>query len=107
MKVIYHEAMKQMLTLRKFDLTDNDMTGEVKNGIGIVAPFDFALDDEYYRWLPIEVPMFITRTPELQDPHVTVDLAKQVSSELAVAPAVGSLLAVQPAAIGYACTSGS
>lgn len=93
--------------LHKFELQPEDLSGEVRNGIGIVAPFDFALDDEYYKWLPSDVPMFITRTPELLDPNVTVDLAKQVSSELAVAPAVGSLLAVKPAAIGYACTSGS
>lgn len=95
------------LTLQKFELQADDMSGEIRNGIGLVAPFDFALDDEYYKWLPPDVPMFVTRTPELLDPNVTVDLAKQVSSELAVAPAVGSLLAVDPAAIGYACTSGS
>lgn len=97
----------ESVVLQKFDITPADITGENKNGIGLVAPFDFALDDEYYKWLPREVPMFVTRTPELQNPNVTVDLAKQVSSELAVVPAVGSLLAVRPAAIGYACTSGS
>ena len=93
--------------LQKFQISPDEMSGEIRNGIGLVVPFDFALDDEYYKWLPKEVPMFVTRTPQLLDPNVTVDLAKEVSSELAVAPAVSSLLAVQPAAIGYACTSGS
>ncbi len=96
-----------MSVIKKYRINDSDLTGRVRNGIGIVAPFDFALDDEYYKWLPPEVPMFVTRTPELQNPNVTIDLARQVGSELAVVPAVGSLLAVAPAAIGYACTSGS
>lgn len=94
-------------TLQKFDLLPDEMSGEIANGIGMVAPFDFALDDECRKWLPASVPMFITRTPELESDNVTIELAKEVSSELAVAPAVKSLLAVKPAAVGYACTSGS
>lgn len=100
-------AINTTQVLQKFHISPEEMSGEVRNGIGLVVPFDFALDDEYYKWLPSEVPMFVTRTPQLLDPNVTVDLAKEVSSELAVVPAVSSLLAVQPAAIGYACTSGS
>lgn len=99
--------MKHESVLQKFELLDEELTGKIENGVGIVAPFDFALDDEIRRWLPATVPMFITRTPELDSDEVTVELAKEVSSELAVTPAVRSLLAVQPAAIGYACTSGS
>ncbi len=93
--------------LQKFELQPGELSGKVANGIGLVAPFDFALDDECRRWLPDGTPMFVTRTPELESAEVTVELAKEVSSELAVAPAVKSLLAVEPAAVGYACTSGS
>jgi len=91
----------------KIDLKPEEFSGKVQNGIGIVAPFDFALDDEYIHWLPKDVPIFFTRTPTIENKAVTVSLAQEVSSEVAVGPAVGSLLAVQPAAIGYACTSGS
>lgn len=93
--------------MTRIELLPEEFSGEVRNGIGIVAPFDFALDDEYERWLFEETPIFFTRTPALQDTAVTVTLAQEVSSETAVGPAVSSLLAVQPAAIGYACTSGS
>lgn len=91
----------------KIDLQEHDMSGATANGIGLVAPFDFALDEEYRQWLPDDVPIFTTRTPELADKEVTIHLAKEVGSTLAVVPAVRSLLAVRPAAIGYACTSGS
>ena len=93
--------------MTKFELKPEEFMGKVANGIGLVAPFDFALDDEYRLWLPHSTPLFTTRTPELEDTSVTVTLAKEVGSELAVVPAIRSLLAVRPAAIGYACTSGS
>ena len=38
--------------IQKFDISPKDMSGEIRNGIGLVVPFDFALDDEYYKWLP-------------------------------------------------------
>lgn len=97
----------QETPLIQFDLQADEMSGKTANGVALVVPFDFALDDECQRWLPADVPLFVTRTPELEASEVTVHLAKEVSSELAVAPAVRSLLAVRPAAIGYACTSGS
>lgn len=96
-----------IVSATKIELRPEEFSGKTKNGIGIVAPFDFALDDEYMRWLPENVAIFFTRTPAIENKAVTVELAHEVSSEVAVGPAVGSLLAVQPAAIGYACTSGS
>jgi len=89
------------------NLLPEEFAGETGNGIGIVAPFDFALDEEYAKWLPSGTPIFFTRTPSIANTAVTVNLAQEVSSEVAINPAVSSLLAVQPAAIGYACTSGS
>jgi maleate isomerase len=93
--------------MTRISLKPEEFSGKTRNGIGIVAPFDFALDEEYSRWLPEGTPIFFTRTPSIQNTAVTVDLAQEVSSEVAVDPAVSSLLAVKPAAIGYACTSGS
>jgi maleate isomerase len=76
-------------------------------GVGLVAPFDFMLDAECWRWLPPGVPLFVTRTPQLEDTAVTVALAAEVSGDVAVVPAIKSLLAARPASVAYACTSGS
>lgn len=76
-------------------------------GIGLVAPFDFVLDAECWRWLPPSVSMFVTRTPELEETAVTANFAAEISGDLAIVPAVRSLLAAQPASVAYACTSGS
>lgn len=78
-----------------------------RKGIGLVAPFDFALDDECWRWLPAGVPLYVTRTARLEDTSVTTDLAEKVSDSKAVVPAVRSLISAEPASIAYACTSGS
>lgn len=77
------------------------------NGVGLVVPFDFALDDEYWRWLPEDVSLYITRTPAIKNTAVTAKLAKAVGDTMAVQTAVGSLMAAKPLSIGYACTSGS
>lgn len=34
-----------------------------QRGVGVVAPFDFALDRELWRWVPDEVSLHMTRTP--------------------------------------------
>jgi maleate isomerase len=78
-----------------------------KQGIGMVAPFDFALDDECWRWLPEEVSLYVTRTARLDNTAVTAELAKSVSDAAAVVPAVRSLISAEPASVAYACTSGS
>src|SRR5690606_21060114 len=76
-------------------------------GIGVVAPFDFALDDECWRWLPPGVPLYVTRTTRLKNTKVTAELARKVGDAEAVVPGVESLLSADPASIVYACTSGS
>lgn len=78
-----------------------------RRGIGVVAPFDFALDDELWRWLPAEVSLYVTRTARLENTAVTEELAQEVSSVAAVTPPVRSLISAEPASIAYACTSGS
>lgn len=80
---------------------------EKRRGIGIVAPYDFALDDECARFLPPNVPLYITRTARVEDVKVTTEQALEVGGAAAVIPAVRSLVAATPASVAYACTSGS
>lgn len=84
-----------------------DYVSKRRQGIGLVAPFDFALDDECVRWLPVDVSLYVTRTARLESTAVTAELAKGVSEAATVTPAVRSLLSAEPASIAYACTSGS
>ena len=80
---------------------------ERRRGVGIIAPFDFALDDELLRWLPSGIPLYVTRTVRLENTKVTTQLAEEVSEASAVVPAVRSLISASPSSVAYACTSGS
>ncbi len=91
----------------RFELQPQDMSPTISPSIGLVAPFDFALDDECWRWLPENVNLLVTRTPRVEHQTVTIELAQDVSDASIVAPAVDALLAPGPGVIGYACTSGS
>ncbi|MEV6652377.1 decarboxylase [Streptomyces sp. NPDC051219] len=77
-----------------------------QRGIGIVAPFDFALDRELWRWVPAGVSLHLTRTPFVPV-EVSLDLARLVSEHETLHDAVRALSAVEPEVIAYACTSGS
>ncbi|WP_116244638.1 Asp/Glu racemase [Nocardiopsis sp. FIRDI 009] len=77
-----------------------------QSGVGVIAPYDFALDRELWRWTPDDVSLHVTRLPYVHVP-VTVDQAAALSMEENVDPAVRALLAPEPLAIGYACASGS
>lgn len=75
-------------------------------GIGVVAPYDFVLDDEYWRWLGPGVGLYATRTPYLDLP-VGIEMAQAVSDLDDVVVASSALREAHPAAVVYACTSGS
>jgi maleate isomerase len=77
-----------------------------QRGIGVVAPFDMALDRELWRWVPSDVSLFITRTPYVAEP-VSIELAEAVSDETAVSQGTRNVLAAHPLVVAYACTSGS
>ncbi|MFF9769817.1 aspartate/glutamate racemase family protein [Streptomyces sp. NPDC053086] len=77
-----------------------------QRGVGVVAPFDFALDRELWRWVPDEVSLHLTRTPFVPV-EVSLDLARLVSEHETLAEAVRALTAVSPEVVAYACTSGS
>lgn len=74
--------------------------------IGVVAPYDLVLDDEYWRLAPAGVTVHLTRTPYLAVP-VTVEMAEEVSDQEVVARGVRQLTVADPTVIAYACTSGS
>lgn len=77
-----------------------------QRGVGIVAPFDFALDRELWRWVPDDVSLHLTRTPFVPV-EVSLDLARLVSEHETLREAVQALIAVAPEVVAYACTSGS
>lgn len=78
----------------------------LKPGVGVIAPFDFALDDEYWRWLGQGVTLYATRTPYYEHP-VSLEMAEAVSDVTDLVVAARSLAVVRPSATVYACTSGS
>ena len=49
-----------------------------QRGVGVIAPFDFALDRELWRWVPDDVSLHLTRTPYVPV-EVSLDLARLVS----------------------------
>jgi maleate isomerase len=75
-------------------------------GIGVVIPYDFALDREMWRWVPAQVSLHLTRTP-YQDIPVSVAQAMAMGDQETVARCTKDLLVVEPAAVAYGCTSGS
>ncbi|MEU8716464.1 MULTISPECIES: aspartate/glutamate racemase family protein [unclassified Streptomyces] len=77
-----------------------------QRGVGVVAPFDFALDRELWRWVPDDVSLHLTRTPFVPV-EVGLDLARLVSEHETLGEAVRALTAVAPEVVAYACTSGS
>ncbi|MGH3474407.1 MAG: maleate cis-trans isomerase family protein [Aeromicrobium sp.] len=74
--------------------------------VGVIVPFDMALDAETWRWVPDGVSLLFTRTP-FAPMLVTVAMAETVSDEAAIAQCTRDLLTAGPAAYAYACTSGS
>lgn len=77
-----------------------------QRGVGVVAPFDFALDRELWRWVPDEISLFLTRTPFVPV-EVSLDMARMVSEQETLRDGVMALHAVRPESYAYACTSGS
>ncbi|MEV0300108.1 maleate cis-trans isomerase family protein [Streptomyces prasinus] len=77
-----------------------------QRGVGVVAPFDFALDRELWRWTPDDVSLHVTRTPYVPV-EVSLDLARVISEHETLRNAVSTLTEVTPEAVAYACASGS
>lgn len=74
--------------------------------VGLVVPYDFALDRELWRWCPPQADLHVTRTPHLPL-EVGLAQARAVGAPGALAQAVHDLSTVRPGALAYCCTSGS
>ncbi|MCR5979232.1 Asp/Glu/hydantoin racemase [Gordonia jinghuaiqii] len=75
-------------------------------GIGMVCPFDMALDRELWRWMPDSVSLYFTRTGFIDAP-VDVELCRDLNNHAEIAAAVKAVSSVGPRSFGYACASGS
>ena len=71
-------------------------TGSGLTGIGLIAPFDFVLDQEYWEWIPANVSLHVTRSPFL-DQQVGVAMAEQVSEDEVLTTAAQALTIANPA----------
>lgn len=74
--------------------------------MGVVTPYDFALDRELWRWVPNDVTLYVTRL-RYAPLAVTVDMAVHVSDPEHVVAGAANVLAVSPLVTAYACTAGS
>ncbi|BCJ30719.1 arylmalonate decarboxylase [Actinocatenispora sera] len=77
-----------------------------QRGIGVIAPFDLALERELWRWVPAEVSLHLARTPYEPVP-VSLRMAELVSTARHVVAATHDVLPVEPEVVAYLCTSGS
>lgn len=74
--------------------------------IGVIVPFDFAIDREYWCFAPADVTLHITRTPYTDLP-LGMALVEAVSDIQVIRDSVRDLIAPDPVLMVYACTSGS
>lgn len=77
-----------------------------QSGLGVVVPFDFALDREIWRWAPESVTVHVNRVGYVTVP-VGLELVYAVSSHVAVRQAALELVATTPQVCVYLCSSGS
>ncbi len=88
-------------------LTDAELDGPLtQRGVGIIAPFDLALERELWRWAPLEVSFHLARTP-FEPVPVSLKQAELVSGRQALQTATHDVLGVDPEVLAYLCTSGS
>lgn len=74
--------------------------------IGVVNPYDMALDRELWRWMPDHVSLAFARTPH--HPMVVDEImASTLGDDDEIRSTARSLSAVEPEAVVFACTSGS
>src|SRR5690625_2261803 len=74
--------------------------------VGVVTPYDFALDRELWQWVPEQVSLHLTRTPYQRVP-VNLTQAELVGAPEVVVRCAHDLSTISPEVVAYACTSGS
>jgi maleate isomerase len=77
-----------------------------QRGIGIIAPFDLALERELWRWVPAEVSLHLART-HYEPVPVSRLMAELVSNTTHLGAATRDVLHVEPEVVAYLCASGS
>jgi maleate isomerase len=77
-----------------------------RRGIGVVVPYDFALDREMWRWTPPDVDLYVTRTRHLPL-RADLAMAEQIGTDEALCAGTRDVLAAEPDVVLYLCTSGS
>lgn len=74
--------------------------------LGIVAPYDMALDAELWRWTPPEASLFFSRTTYAPLP-VNLTMVAHLGDTDGLRAAAEELKTIGPLAYAFACTSGS
>lgn len=77
-----------------------------QRGIGIIAPFDLAIERELWRWVPAEVSLHLART-HYEPVPVSRLMAELVSNTKHLEAATRDVLHVEPEVVAYLCASGS
>ncbi|WP_308015437.1 ACT domain-containing protein [Pseudonocardia sp. ICBG1293] len=77
-----------------------------RDRVGVVVPYDFALDREMWRWVPEQVTLHVTRTSFAATPADAAQ-ARLISDPAMVRRAAADVLTPGPAVVAYSCTSGS
>lgn len=88
------------------ELFKNTLAPLDQRSVGIVAPYDFALDRELWQWAPAQVSLHLTRTP-YQRVQVDLTQAELVGAPEVIARCAQDLSTINPEVLAYACTSGS
>ena len=73
---------------------------------GVIAPYDFALDREIWRWAPDNVTLLLTRTA-FHPMSSSVEMAELISTDETLRSCTANLLAAEPEVVVYLCASGS
>lgn len=75
-----------------------------QRGVGVVAPYDLALERELWRYVPAEVSLHLARTP-YESGQMDMDMAQSLRNPVHLASATRDLLHIEPEVITYLCTS--
>ena len=74
--------------------------------IGVIAPFDMALDEEYWRLAPAGVSIHFTRLDIVELPYGP-EHARAVAEPTGLRAATRTLVRIDPGVVAFACTSAS
>ena len=76
------------------------------NRIGVIVPFDMALDREYWQLVPEDVSLHVTRLDIVDLPYGPAH-ARQVADTAGLAAASRTLVRIGPGVVAFGCTSAS